>query len=86
MLSTLFWDRFVDFWWGLLRQRPVELMEVSAALFGGSLFAMMFYASASGAVWTCVYFVAAIFRLMELPPESPLSADLASQIAHWVNP
>jgi hypothetical protein len=36
-------------------------------------------------VWTYVYFIPAIFRLMELPPESPLSADLASQIAHWVN-
>jgi hypothetical protein len=36
-------------------------------------------------VWTYVYFVPAIFRLMELPLESSLSADLASQIAHWVN-
>jgi uncharacterized membrane protein len=35
--------------------------------------------------WSYIYFVPAIFRLMAVHADTPLSADLVSQITRWVN-
>lgn len=44
--------------------------------------ALLYYSSRC---WTYIYFVPAIFRFMSVPPDNPLSSDLASEIMRWVN-